>query len=241
MRNDPTGGWNASAEAWIRFVDAGDPNRTHLLDPVMLKLCGEVKDLRVLDVGCGEGRFCRMLAQRGAQVTGLEPTSRLLEEARKRHPEGRYEPGDAAKLPYGDSSFDLVVSYVALVDIADYRTAIREKSRVLKPGGRVVLANLQPFATTSPTGWHRDKKGKKMHFPVDRYPDEYHNIARWKGIEIRQYHRPMGHIMRAFFDAGFNLREFLEPVPTAETVKANPGMADEIRVPIFVVMDWRKP
>lgn len=240
MRDDPSGGWNSSAEAWIRFVDSGDPNRTHLLDPVMLKLCGEVRGKSVLDVGCGEGRFCRMLAERGAQVTGLEPTARLLEEARKRHPQGRYESGDAAKLPFGNATFDLVVSYVALVDIADYRAAIREKARVLKAGGRVVFANLQPFATTSPTGWHRDKKGKKMHFPVDRYPDEYPNIARFKGIEIRQYHRPMAHIMRAFFDAGLNLREFLEPVPPPEVAKANPALADEMRVPIFVVMDWRK-
>src|SRR5688572_22783155 len=222
MRNDPSGGWNASAEAWIKLVDQGDPNRTHLLDPVMLRLCGDVKGLRVLDVGCGEGRFCRMLAERGAITTGIEPTTRLLEEARKRHPAGRYETGEATRLPAADGSFDLCISYIAMVDIADYRGAIKEMARVLKSGGRAVFANLQPFATTSMTGWHRDKKGHRLHYPVDRYVDEYPAIARFKGIEIRQYHRPMGHIMRAFFDAGFNLREFLEPVPTAQAIKERP-------------------
>src|SRR6185437_13887010 len=49
-------GWEASAAAWTRFVDEGDLNRTYLLDPVMLGLCGEVSGQLVLDVGCGEGR-----------------------------------------------------------------------------------------------------------------------------------------------------------------------------------------
>ena len=240
MRNDPSGGWNQSAEAWIRFVDEGDANRTLLLDPVMLQLCGEVSGKSVLDVGCGEGRFCRMLAHRGAIVTGVDPTARLIDEATKRHPQGRYEIGDAAKLGFLSSTFDLCISYVAMVDIADYRTAIKEMARVVRPGGRVIFANLQPFVTTAPAGWHRDKKGKKLHFPVDRYAEEWTNIARWKGIEIKQYHRPMASIMRAFFDAGLNLQIFLEPVPTKEALAQKPDMVDLSRVPIFVAMSWHR-
>ena len=68
-------------------------------------------------------------------ATGIDPTQSLLEVARKRDPSGDYRPGRAEQLDFDDASFDLVVSYVTLVDIADFRTAIREMARVLRPGG----------------------------------------------------------------------------------------------------------
>ncbi|MGE5597624.1 MAG: class I SAM-dependent methyltransferase, partial [Hyphomicrobiales bacterium] len=74
-------GWAKSAKAWIAHQDQGETNRELLLDPIMLRLAGDVRDARVLDVGCGEGRFGRMLAARGATVVGLDPTRTLVSEA----------------------------------------------------------------------------------------------------------------------------------------------------------------
>jgi SAM-dependent methyltransferase len=241
LPNDPAGGWNTSAAAWIRFVDEGDVNRTHLLDPLMLELCGEVAAMRVLDVGCGEGRFCRMLRARGAQTVGLDPTRALIEEARKRDPHGSYLLADAVKLPLADASFDLCVSYVSLVDIEDYRRAIAELARVLKPGGCVVFANLQPYATTNMNGWAKDAAGKKLCFPIDNYTTERALIGRWRGIEVVQYHRPLGAIMTAFLATGLILRRFIEPVATAEARRAHPILEDDQRLPLFVVLEWTKP
>ena len=67
-------GWNESAQAYIAFQDAGDRNRTLLLDPVMLDLCGDVHGRSAVDIGCGEGRFSRMLSERGASVVGIDVT-----------------------------------------------------------------------------------------------------------------------------------------------------------------------
>ncbi len=239
--HDPSGGWNASAEAWIRFVDKGDANRTHLLDPLMLELCGDVRGRRVLDIGCGEGRFCRMLKAQGAKVTGIEPATRLREEARRRDPTGTYLAHDAAKLPLADASFDLCVSYIALVDIADHVRAIAEMARVLVPGGRVVFSNLQPYVTTNSKGWHKDARGQKLHFPIDLYAVPRPLVGRWHHIEVTQYHRPLADIMSAFLGAGLVLRRFLEPVPSAEAMREYPAFEDHARVPLFVVMEWTKP
>jgi ubiquinone/menaquinone biosynthesis C-methylase UbiE len=80
----------------------------------------------VLDVGCGEGRFCRQLAALGAKTVGLDLVRELVREARARQPDGAFVEGSGEALPFRESCFDLVISYVTLVDIPDFRKAISE-------------------------------------------------------------------------------------------------------------------
>ena len=117
-------GWETSAQAWIDFMGArGDWGREHVLDPVMNDRVASGRFRNALDVGCGEGRFCRRL--KCVAAIGIDPTQRLLETARQRDPSGDYRLGRAEQLAFDDASFDLVVSYVTLVDIPDYRAGIR--------------------------------------------------------------------------------------------------------------------
>ncbi len=147
-------GWDDSAEAWIADMGAeGDFSRRHVLDaPMLARIRG--RDFRnALDVGCGEGRFCRMLAAEGIATIGIDPTARLLAAARTRDPQGRYLEGRAEALPFDDASFDLVISYLTLIDIEDYAGGIAEMARVLRPGGSLLIANLNssaPRATGPP-------------------------------------------------------------------------------------------
>ncbi|WP_303785280.1 class I SAM-dependent methyltransferase [Sandarakinorhabdus limnophila] len=72
-------GWDASAAAWIAIQgETGDFGRVHVLDVPMLALVDERAPARMLDVGCGEGRFCRMLAARGITTTGVDPAAALI-------------------------------------------------------------------------------------------------------------------------------------------------------------------
>jgi len=232
--------WIASADAWVEFVDGIDPNREYVLDPVMDAKTDDVEGLRVLDVGCGEGRFCRKLSERGALTVGIDPTVVLLETARERHPGGEYVESGAESLPFDDESFDVVVSYVSLCDIPDYRAGISEMSRVLKPGGRMLIALHNAFATTSPSGWLKDDTGRKTVFPVDNYTFEWGSKVKWRNIEIVNYHRPMGDYMKEFLKQGLRLTSYEEPLPSPEHVMRHPVVQDYLRVPIFVVMEWKK-
>jgi ubiquinone/menaquinone biosynthesis C-methylase UbiE len=132
-------GWELSAQAWIDSMgERGDWAREHVLDPVMLCRVAEGRFERALDVGYGEGRFCRMLSAAGLAATGIDPTGPLIETARQREPSGDYRLGEAGELEFEAASFDLVVSYLTLIDIADFRAAIDEMARVLKPGGSLL-------------------------------------------------------------------------------------------------------
>ncbi len=234
------GGWNSSAQAWIRLVDAGDPSRELLLDPVMRRLCGDVDGLRILDAGCGEGRFGRMLAADGARVTMVDMTRQMVRTAHQRRTAGTAAVrASAERLPFHNASFDLVVSYIVLVDVPDFRAAIREMARVLEAGGRLVVANVSFMSAAN--GWVRDETGRRLHYPIDDYFDERPQRFAWAGIDITNWHRPLSAYMEAYLGAGLTLREFLEPMPADDSLRNAPRFEDWYRAPNFTVMRWEKP
>ena len=233
------GGWKDSAAAWLAIIARGDSNRTLLLDPVMLQLCGDVRGLRVLDLGCGEGRFCRMLAEPGATTIGLDLTTELLKAAQtKADASQSYVRGSGDRLPFVDASFDLAIAYLSLIDIPDYQAAIGEAARVLKSGGRLLVAGLSNIASAS-NGWTRDEAGQRLYHAVDRYLEERPMILEWSGMRIRNWHRPLSAYLDAYLGAGLMLRRFLEPVPLS--LRDDPRFEDWFRVPNFDVMLWEKP
>lgn len=244
MGSDPNmqnNGWQDSADAWIADQgDRGDFGRRCVLDPVMLPRAVGRGPRRALDVGCGEGRFCRMLGQHGIATVGLDPTPALLATARARDAVGTYVEGVAEHLPFNDGAFDLVVSYLTLIDIPDVQAAIPEMARVLAPGGTLLIANLNGFNTAcADRDWVLDAKGRRLHFPVDDYLVERPMWIEWRGIRIVNHHRPISTYMKALVGAGLVLTHFDEPEPTPD---ASPSRAASYRrVPWFMVMEWRKP
>jgi hypothetical protein len=81
-----------------------------------------------------------------------------------------------------------VDSYLTLVDIPDFWMAIREMARVLKPGGALLIANLTSFTSAcADRGWMRDEEGRRLHFPVDRYLDEFPFQLEWADISIENW------------------------------------------------------
>ncbi len=238
MTAPTNGGWDASAAAWIAQIDRGDSNRTLLLDRVVLAECGGVAGSRVLDLGCGEGRFARMLEARGSSVVGLDVTRELLRAARERSAGSPFVRATAELLPFPDRSFDLVISYLSLVDIPDFRGAIQEAERVLGPGGNFVVANTSFMSAAK--GWIRDADGRRLHYPIDDYLSERPVELSWAGIEIINWHRPLAAYMDAFLSVGLELRSFREPMPEDDRFRDDPRLEDWYRVPNFVVMRWQK-
>jgi len=232
-------GWDESAEAYIASMgERGDYTREFIIDPVVVPRIAGRGFRKALDVGCGEGRFCRIMREHGIAPIGIDPTEGMLARARERDPAGDYRRATAEVLPFGDETFDLVVSYMTLIDIPDIRKAIPEMARVLSPGGTLLIANLTSFATAAKDGWVDDDAGRPLHcHPVDHYLQERADWAEWKGIRIKNWHRPLSTYMQILIEQGMRLTFFDEPAGLGGPI--GPRETSRRR-PWCLVMEWTK-
>ena len=136
--------WDLSAELVAAYCSKyGDINKEVLLTPVILEMLGRVADKNILDAGCGEGFLNRLMAERGALVTAVDYSARLLEIARERTADGLQVEYLHANLEHldmlNDDTFDTVVSCVVIQGVPDYQAATKEMYRVLQLGGTCIL------------------------------------------------------------------------------------------------------
>jgi demethylmenaquinone methyltransferase/2-methoxy-6-polyprenyl-1,4-benzoquinol methylase len=107
---------------------------------------------RALDVATGTGDLAIELARRGASVTGVDFAEAMLEVARAKAPHVAFECGDALALPYEDAAFDAVTVGFGARNFSDLDRGLREMTRVVRPGGRVVVLEITTPAR-APLSW----------------------------------------------------------------------------------------
>ncbi|MFM1779668.1 MAG: hypothetical protein RIS51_813, partial [Actinomycetota bacterium] len=94
---------------------------------------------RILDLAAGTGTSSMALRGPGVSVVAADFSRGMIEEGKKRYPELEFEFADAMALPFQDQSFDVVTISFGLRNVQDYKVALKEMFRVLKPGGRLVI------------------------------------------------------------------------------------------------------
>jgi ubiquinone/menaquinone biosynthesis C-methylase UbiE len=113
---------------------------------LLFELIGPVASKRLLDVGCGDGALASEFARRGAIVTGLDVDPEMIAGARRRTEieatQLQLIEGQAERLPFSDAAFDRVFAVTLLCFASDADRAMMEMTRVLKPGGRLVIGEL---------------------------------------------------------------------------------------------------
>ena len=131
--------WGERARDWADVMEGwsawGLPVYRHVLQRVTV-----ADGSRVLDVGCGAGRFCRVAADRGARVAGLDATPAFVEIARERVPDGDFRVGEMEELPWAGDAFDLVTGFNSFFIAADMVNALREAGRVARPSAPVAMS-----------------------------------------------------------------------------------------------------
>lgn len=236
--------WIELSPAWIKEAREGrNPTRNGLLDLPMLEACGNVEGLRILDCGCGEGRFCRILAERGAEsVLGLDLCESMINAAKVLQSDREvYQVADVQDLSFiADESLDLAVSYLNQCDLPDFNANTREVFRVLKRGGRFIIANLHPMRSAV-GGWQRTPDSQKQHVILDNYFDEGERHWKMMEVSVTNFHRSLSTYTRGFLDAGFSIQGVVEPTVTEKHLALYPELNDELCVPNFIIYRLQKP
>ena len=130
--------WKERARDWADVMEGWNGWGVPLYRQVLERLdIGDGTDL--LDVGCGAGRFCRIAADRGARVSGIDATAPFVEIARQRVRGADLRVGDMEALPWRDGSFDVVTGFNSFFFAADLVHALGEARRVARSGGQVAM------------------------------------------------------------------------------------------------------
>jgi SAM-dependent methyltransferase len=127
--------WGARSRDW---ADVQEPAWRPTFEAILA--AAEVgRGTKLLDLGCGSGGALVIARDLGAEVAGLDASENLVALARERLPGARIEVGDLEQLPFPDGTFDVVLSINALQFVGDVVQALREASRVCRPGGIIML------------------------------------------------------------------------------------------------------
>lgn len=236
--------YDENVEFYLNFIDR-ELAKPRGLHPTICNRLVELMGDRILggtvcDLCCGEGYLSRLLAARGTpEVTGIDASEELVGVARTRSQASnvRFRVDDAQVLStVDDDTFDIVLSQMAVMDIADHRAMFKAVGRVLKTGGTFGFSLLHPcfhapFRYPDEVPFLENERGEPSARVVQRYGTEGHWTSGGNGVRgtVGAYHRTLSTLVNDLLAAGFTLERLDEPlVPAA-------GLFAEVPAALIVV------
>lgn len=230
--------WDAHAEAydaWVARREHGLVAGTGMDAALasLLDLLGDLTGVAALDAGCGSGFLARQLAARGATVTGIDLSPRLIDKAMERDPDRAidYRVDDLSRpLPDLAGRFHRIGSYLALNDVADYVGFAATLATLAKPGARLALALNNPYSLVV--------RGHLTDYFASGSRGVYGGMSAALGGEVGYYHRTLGDYVDGFVGAGWRLAKLVDvPAAPRDDLSLPPGS----RFPLFTVLAFDKP
>ncbi|MGB0387442.1 MAG: class I SAM-dependent methyltransferase [Ardenticatenaceae bacterium] len=216
------------------FGDEGDFARKQLLNPAIFNLLGDVGNKQILDAGCGNGYLCRLLRQRGAKMTGLEPATSLFGYAQRREEEEPlgidYIQADLSTLR-DPRRFDIVIANMVLMDIPDFEGAVDSCFFHLHRGGRLVFSITHPCFEASDSEFRA-----KGCIEVKEYFEHYRIEQEWG----YRFHRPLSYYFDAILSRGGRIEAVVEPKLDEIHAQHPIGKERNLHVPSFIIFEASK-
>ena len=254
--------WNVAAESWVDFVRKGkDYYRDELNNPATFKLIGDVRGRLVLDLACGEGYNTRILARKGAKVTAVDFSEKLIELAKREESKEKlgiiYYVSDAADMKELSSNhFDLATCFMALQDIERYEDAISEVARVLKKNSRFIFSIPHPCFEWGIvkdgeriSGWKYEEETentserKVSHMEIKRYFGTVKYEVPWtmkrliKPFKTTSFHRTLTDYFQALHESEMLVSRLVEPRPTSRAVSKCARLKKTLKIPPFIIIE----
>jgi SAM-dependent methyltransferase len=234
--------WERESSNWAAWARRPDFDAYWKYSPAFFELVPSAGD-RTLEVGCGEGRVSRDLAARGHHVIGVDGSPTLVRLAQDADAHSSYLVADAAALPFGSETFDLVVLYNSLMDVDDMDGCVRESSRVLRPGGSLCACVTHPMADAGQFE-SRDPEarflitgnylGPRRAFDAEATSGDLHMHFTGWAYSLEEYFRPMER-------SGLMIQAVREPGLEPGTGTSSPIDERWRRLPNFLMWRALKP
>lgn len=251
--------WNENAVTWTTLARAGcDVYRDGLNTPAFFEMLPEIGGLAGLDIGCGEGHNTRLLADRGARMTGIDIAERFVEHASAEEaakPKGiEYGVASAVDLPFSDARFDFATGFMSFMDIPETECVLREAYRVTKPGGFLQFSIAHPCFDTPYRRNRRAWSGRTRAIEVgDYFSSMDGRIDEWifraapqalraglRKFRIPRFNRTLSAWINLLVKAGFRIEMVSEPKPTNAAIERWPQLQDATVVAYFLHIRARK-
>lgn len=202
--------------------------------PMMFKLVPkDLKNKKLLDVGCGPGIHIKKYVERGAECIGIDLSSEMIKLAKEHCPTAKFETGNIYDLRFDDDSFDIVTASFVLDHVKDLDKAVKEVKRVLK------LKGLFIFSIPHPITYMFRNSERGTFIPSNGYFDNktfYYNIAK-AGFKFPGFPRIFQDYFQEFLKQDFTLVDFRENTPKEEWAKVDEMF---VKIPHLTFFVWKK-
>lgn len=207
---------------------------------VLRSLLPNLQNKQILDLGCGYGWHCKYAVEQGAAgVMGIDLSQKMIQKAQQINADPRieYRVSAVEDFEYPAAQFDVVLSSLTFHYIPSFDTVCKNVFRTLRPGGSFIFSVEHPiFTAQGKQEWIRNNAGENLHWPVDNYFHEGMRHSCFLGEEVQKYHKTLTTYIDGLLTNGFSLNRLIEPQPEPELLKTIPGMQDELRRPMMLII-----
>jgi ubiquinone/menaquinone biosynthesis C-methylase UbiE len=233
--------WDDAADEWVNKIIPQGQLSEYLTKQILPDLLGSLNGKIVLDAGCGNGRFTVFLKGLGAEVIGIDGSPKMVELARQSFPGIKFETQDLlSRLDFETGTFDAIICDNVLMSMEDIKPFLKEGFRILKEDGSLVVSVLHPAFNHPTMKLYKtfldkllSKKASGLAFNYFQGKTTRREKNATNGFNF--YHRTIEAYSKLFSEAGFLIKQILEPhVTDQDYIKNNPRIEYASRLPRFI-------
>lgn len=234
---------DASVFAAYRAKSAQPYNAKETLEkPVFDELVGALRELRILDLGCGDTQFGREALQEGCRTyVGIEGSRNMfhLAQTTLAATKGTVIHAPIEAWSYPEQQFDLVTARLVLHYVEDLATVVAHVYRSLVPGGRFIFSVEHPVITSCDRAWRGG--GVRQDWIVDDYFATGRRVVSWMGGELIKFHRTVEDYFSTLRTSGFAVDAVRESSPKRAVFADDATYERRKRIPLMLFFAARRP
>lgn len=212
------------------------------------KMVPDLKNKRILELGCGYGENCRYFLDIGASyVLGTDISENMINIAKNNT---QNENCDFKILAMEDISeikgkFDVIISSLAVHYVEDFEKLLNNIYVLLNDDGYFIFSQEHPIGTGTILNDECNGKdnidlGDKIYFLVSNYNQNGKRVVDWNNCDVIKYHRNFSYIINTIIKCNFKIEEILEPIPDEEVLKIKPRYKNQFDKPYFLFVKVSK-